>query len=147
MQTNNSNPKYYICSLATQAVRRMVAYYNQALEPLGLTAQQVMALGVLWQEDGLSLGKFAQRAGMGKAAAVTMIRRLERMDLVAKTMDPKDARLNKLNLTDKAAKLAPKLLAMGNKLEKDIEQAVGKKDMASLIKALSVIRDLDFTEQ
>lgn len=143
MQTNNPDPKYYICSLATQAVRRMIAYYNQALEPLGLTAQQVMALGVLWQEDGLSLGKFASRAGMGKAAAVTMIKRLELMDLVTKTTDPKDARLNVLNLTDKAVKLAPELLAMGTRLEKSIEQAVGKEDMASLIKALSVIRNLD----
>ncbi len=143
MQSNNPDPKYYICSLATQAVRRMVAYYNQALEPLGLTAQQVMALGVLWQEEGLSLGKFASRAGMGKAAAVTMIKRLEVMDLVTKTIDPKDARLNVLNLTDKAVKLAPELLAMGTRLEKNIEQAVGKEDMASLIKALSVIRNLN----
>ncbi len=143
MQSNNPDPKYYICSLATQAVRRMVAYYNQALEPLGLTAQQVMALGVLWQEDGLSLGTFAHRAGMGKAAAVTMIKRLEVMGLVTKTTDPKDARLNVLNLTDKAVKLAPELLAMGTRLEKSIEQAVGKEDMASLIKALSVIRNLD----
>ncbi len=143
MQPENSDPKYFICSLATQAVRRMVAYYNQALEPLGLTAQQVMALGVLWQEDGLSLGIFAKRAGMGKAAAVTMIKRLELMALVEKKTDPDDARLNVLTLTDKARELAPGLLAMGARLEKNLEQAVGKEDMASLIKGLTIIRDLD----
>lgn len=121
----------------------MLAYYNRALEPMGLTAQQVMALGVLWQKEGLSLGVFAEKAGMGKAAAVTMIKRLELMELVTKKTDPRDARLNVLALTDKARKLAPKLLAMGTELEKSIEQAVGKEDMASLIKGLSVIRDLD----
>ena len=63
MQTKISEPKYFICSLATQAVRKMVAYYNRTLEPLGLTAQQVMALGVLWRSDGLSLGAFAKQAG------------------------------------------------------------------------------------
>lgn len=143
MQTKNAPPKYFICSLATQAVRKMVAYYNRSLEPLGLTAQQVMALGVLWQEEGLSLGVFAQRAGMGKAAAVTMIKRLELMELIARKTDSKDARLNVLTLTDKAEKLAPELLSMGTRLEKNIEEAVGKENMASLIKGLFVIRDLD----
>lgn len=143
MQTKLPEPKYFICSLATQAVRKMVAYYNQALEPMGLTAQQVMAMGVLWREDGLSLGVFAKRAGMGKAAAVTMIRRLEGMGLVTKKMHPKDARLNVLTLTEKARKQAPQILAMGNKLEKSIEDAVGKEDMASLISGLTIIRDMD----
>lgn len=143
MQTEKIEPKYFICSLATQAVRKMIAYYNQALEPMGLTAQQVMALGVLWQEDGLSLGVFAERAGMGKAAAVAMIKRLELMELLTKKTHPNDARLNVLNLTDKANKLAPTLLSMGSQLEKNIEDAVGKENMASLIKGLAVIRDLD----
>lgn len=144
MQTKNTPPKYFICSLANQAVRKMLAYYNRALEPMGLTTQQVMSLGVLWEEEGLSLGVFATRAGMGKASAVTMIKRLEFMELVTKKPNPTDARLNVLTLTDKARNLAPKLLAMGTQLEKNIERAVGKKDMASLIKGLSVIRDLDF---
>jgi len=121
----------------------MVAYYNRALEPLGLTAQQVMALGVLWREDGLSLGIFAKKAGMGKAAAVTMIRRLESMQLVTKKTDPEDARLNVLTLTPKARNLAPKILSMGTMLEKCIEETVGQEDMAALIRGLTIIRDLD----
>jgi DNA-binding MarR family transcriptional regulator len=144
MQTKDSEPKYFICSLATQAVRKMVAHYNRALAPMGLTAQQAMALGVLWREDGLSLGVFARRAGMGKAAAVTMIKRLELMELVIKKTDPHDARLNVIKLTGKALKQAPELLSMGKALEKSIEEVVGTKDMDSLIKGLSLIRDLDF---
>jgi len=143
MQTKISEPKYFICSLATQAVRKMVAYYNRTLEPLGLTAQQVMALGVLWRSDGLSLGAFAKQAGMGKAAAVTMIKRLESMGLVTKKKHPTDARLNVLNLTKKAHTLAPKILSMGTELEKNIEDAVGADNMSSLIKGLALIRDLD----
>ncbi len=120
MQTKLPEPKYYICSLASQAVRKMVAHYNRALGPFGLTAQQVMALAVLWKEDGLSLGIFAKRAGIGKAAAVTMIKRLEDMELVKKKIHPKDARLNVLTLTEKAHKLAPNILSMGTELEKSI---------------------------
>lgn len=143
MQMNYPQPQYFICSLATRAVRRMVAYYNRTLEPLGLTAQQVMALGILWEEDGISLGEFARRAGMGKAAAVTMIRRLERMDLVTKTAHSADGRLNVLNLTRKARVLAPDILSAGMALERTIEQAVGKKDMAGMIRGLKAIRDLE----
>jgi DNA-binding MarR family transcriptional regulator len=138
----SDQPQYFICSLATRAVRRMIAYYNLAFEPLGLTAQQAMALGVLWQEDGISLGAFARRAGMGKAAAVTMIRRLARMDLVTKTADPSDGRLNVLNLTQKARALAPELLAVGAALETSIEQAVGREDMLAMVRGLEAIRDL-----
>lgn len=143
MQTNDAHPRYFICSLATRAVRRMVAYYSRSLEPLGLTAQQVMALGVLWQEDGISLGEFARRGGMGKAAAVAMIRRLERMDMVTKTSDPVDGRLNVLNLTRKARVVAPEVLSLGAALEKNIEQAVGKEDMDAMIRGLKAIRDLE----
>jgi len=143
MQMNDSQPQYFLCSLATRAVRRMVAYYSRSLEPLGLTAQQVMALGVLWKEEGISLGEFSRRAGMGKAAAVTMIGRLERMDLVTKTANPTDGRLNVLTLTRKARLLAPDLLSVGAELERTIEAAVGKADMAGMIRALKAIRDLD----
>ena len=143
MRMESREPQYFICSLATRAVRRMVTYYNRAFEPIGLTAQQAMALGVLWQEDGISLGEFARQAGMGKAAAVTMIRRLARMDLVTKTANPTDGRLNVLNLTRKARTLAPELLAGAAVLEKNIEQAVGKEDMAAMTRGLEAIRDLD----
>jgi len=143
MLTNAAHPRYFICSLATRAVRQMVAYYNRTLEPLGLTAQQVMALGVLWQADGISLGEFARRAGMGKAAAVAMIRRLERMGLVSKTPDPRDGRLNILNLTRKAGAVAPEILSMGAALEKSIEQAVGKEDLEAMIRGLEAIRELE----
>jgi len=144
MQTKSPQPQYFICSLTTRAVRRMIAYYNQTLEPLGLTAQQVMALGVLWQEDGISLGEFSRQAGMGKAAAVTMIRRLENRGLVAKAADPRDGRLNVLNLTRKARALGPEILSAAAALEKNIEQAVGKEDMAGMIRGLKAIRDMEF---
>jgi DNA-binding MarR family transcriptional regulator len=144
MQTKSPEPHYFICSLANRAVRRMIAYYNQTLEPLGLTAQQVMALGVLWQADGISLGEFSRQAGMGKAAAVTMIQRLENMGLVVKAVDPTDGRLNVLNLTRKARLLAPEILSAAADLEKNIKQAVGKEDMAGMIRGLKAIRDMEF---
>jgi DNA-binding MarR family transcriptional regulator len=102
-----------------------------------------MALGVLWQEDDLSLGVFAQRVGIGKAAAVAMIRRLEAMGLVSTAPDPRDARLNIIMLTNKARDLAPAVAEKVDALEKTMEKAVGLSDLETMIKGLSIIRDLD----
>lgn len=143
MQTSFPEPKYYICSLTTETARKMVAYYNQVLAPLGLTAQQVMALGVLWREEDLSLGAFASKAGIGKAAGVSMVKRLEAMDLVRREPHPRDARLNVIKLTDKARRLAPEVAKKVNRLEKAIESALGVSNLETLIQGLATIRDLE----
>lgn len=143
MRTNSDKPKHFICTLATQAARKMTSYYNRVLSPLGLTAQQIIALGVIWREENISLGTYAERAGVGKAAAVTMIKRLERMGFVKTVPDPADARLNKIRLTEKSRGMAPKLLKQAATLEKEIETAVGPDNMEALIKGLTIIRDLD----
>ena len=80
---------------------------------------------------------------MGKAAAVTMINRLEQMGLVSREPHPHDARLNLLKLTDKARKLAPKVAEKVASLEQNIESAVGRKKTQTLIEALSVIQDME----
>lgn len=143
MQTNYPQPRYFVCSLTTQAARKLLAYYNRVLAPLGLTAQQAMALGVLWREENISLGVFAKRAGIGKAAAVSMIKRLEGMGLVASHSNPRDARLNVLQLTDKAWDLVPTVTGLVNALEERIEAALGKANVETVIEGLKKIQELD----
>jgi DNA-binding MarR family transcriptional regulator len=131
-----------MCHLCTQAGRKLAAYYNKVLGPLDLTASQVMALGVLWREEHVSLGGFAKSAGMGKAAAVTMIKRLEAMGLVTRATNPVDARLNIISLTGRARALAPEIMQNVARLEQTLEQTVGLENMESLIRGLSLIRDM-----
>ncbi len=143
MRIEASEPKYFLCSLTTQVARTMISYYNKALVPFGITAHQLMALGVLWQEEDISLGVFAKRAGIGKAAAVTMIRRLEAMDLVSTKPHPDDARLNVISLTQKAWDMAPKIFAIVEKLERTLEDTVSAPELESLVRALEVVSELD----
>jgi DNA-binding MarR family transcriptional regulator len=143
MRTNYPIPKYALCSLTTRAAKQLVAYYNHMLAPLGITAQQMMALGVLWRKDNISLGVFAGQAGIGKAAAVTMIRRLEVLGLITQETNPKDARLNAIKLTPKAWELLPKVAGKVNKLERKLEKDIGSRELKTLIKGLSTLRDLD----
>jgi len=143
MQIKKPPAKYFVCSLATQAIRRMVAYYNRELEPLGLTAQQVMAIGVLIQEENVSLGRFAEQFGVGKAAAVTMIQRLEAQGLVVREPHPTDGRLNVLRITDKTRSLAPQVTEKVAWLEHTLEQELGAERLKNLVETLTVIRDMD----
>jgi len=143
MQTFLPLPKYFLCSLTTHAARKIIAYYNKSLEPLGLTAQQMMALGVLWREENISLGVFAERAGIGKAAAVTMIARLEAMGMVVRESHPQDRRLNTLKLTDKARSLAPQVADRVAKLTDAIESTIGHESLKILIEGLTAIKNLD----
>ncbi|MBU2551828.1 MAG: MarR family transcriptional regulator [Proteobacteria bacterium] len=143
MRTEPPEPRYFLCSLTNEVARKMVAYYNRALTPMGLTAQQLMAVGLLWREEGMSLGDFARRAGIGKAAAVTMIDRLEAQGLVRRAPHPSDGRLNVLELTDQARALGPKVAEMMVRLERAVEEALGEDNMRTLIRALTKIRDLD----
>ncbi|MBU2490753.1 MAG: MarR family transcriptional regulator, partial [Proteobacteria bacterium] len=142
-QTKNAQPRYFLCLLATQAARNMLSWYNRELTALGLTAQQVMALGVLWQEDGVSLGLFAKRAGVGKAAAVTMIKRLESMGLVSRAVNPDDARLNVISLTPQAREMAPQVLEKVEKLEQSLEKALGEERIHSLLEGLEALKSLE----
>jgi len=121
----------------------MIAYYNRELAPLGLTAQQLMALGVLWSEEDMSLGVFARKAGIGKAAAVSMLRRLENMGLVTCGPHPQDGRLNVIRLTDQAREMAPEVARKVEQLERTIEKAIGLSNLHIMIEGLKVIRDLE----
>ena len=142
MQTKSGEPKYFIGTLISLTARHLMAYYTRELAPYGVTAQQLMALGVLWREGEISLGIFAKKAGIGKAAAVSMIKRLEALGFVAREPHPTDARLNIIKLTDEALKLAPEAIEKVYKLEKTIESAIGVSNLQTLIKKLSIIRDL-----
>ena len=144
MQTIETEHKYFLCTPITRAARKIVSYYNRELAPLELTAQQLIALGVLILEEDLSLGQFARRLKMGKAGATTMINRLVALGLVTKEPHPQDARLNVLKLTDKARDLHPEIQKTVLKLENTIESQMGASNLKEFIAQLSTFLGLEF---
>jgi MarR family transcriptional regulator for hemolysin len=75
----------------------------------------------LFEEDGLRLGELAKRARLSKQTMTTMIRLLERDDLVERFPDPEDARAARIFLTRKSKRfrsVAAQVLA-------DLEQIAG----------------------
>ncbi len=144
MDTVKVDSKYFLCTQLTRAARKIVAHYNRELAPLGLTAQQLIALGVLIFEENLSLGEFAKRLKMGKAGAATMINRLEALGLVTKEPNTVDARLNVLKITDKAREPHPKIQKTVLDLENTIESQIGSSDLEAFVAHLSAFLELEF---
>lgn len=131
-----------LCTLTTQASRHLTSYYDQAMKPFGITAHQMMALTVLSFEDDISLGLFAERAEIGKAAAFTMIKRLKVMDLVEIRPNPNDARLNSITLTEKAWELIPEIFKRVERLEKTFEKTIGTSKVKELSEVLKIAREI-----
>ena len=126
-----------------QAMKKITALYNRILVPFGLTVQQAMALGIIVREQELSLGRFAKQAGVGKAAAVAMIKRLESMGYVTRDPDPTDARLIVIRLTDKTRDLAQAITSDVRTLETELESAIGGRELRSFLEMLTTVRDLE----
>jgi DNA-binding MarR family transcriptional regulator len=61
----------------------------------------------LFEEDGLRIGELAKRARLSKQAMTTMLRLLEKEDLVIRRLDPEDARASRIFLTKKAQRFRP----------------------------------------
>ena len=139
MLTNFSTAKYFLLTLSTQTARKLLAYYNRELASLGITAQQMIALGILCFQEDLSLGEFAEQMNIRKATAVSMIKRLEAMDLVTKETHPEDARLNVLKITEKTRDLIPRLHEKAVELEDAIEAQIGAPSLKRLVEDLSLL--------
>ncbi|MBW1902929.1 MAG: MarR family transcriptional regulator [Deltaproteobacteria bacterium] len=120
-----------------------MAYYNRELASLGITAQQMIALGVLCFQENLSLGEFAEQMKIRKATAVSMIQRLEAMGLVTKEAHPQDARLNVLKITDKTRELIPRLHERAVELEITIEEQIGAPGLKRLVEDLSLLLSVE----
>jgi len=143
MLMNSSTAKYFLLTLSTQTVRKLLAYYNRELASLGITAQQMIALGVLCFQEDLSLGEFAEQMKIRKATAVSMIKRLEALGLVTREAHPQDARLNVLKITDKTRELIPRLHERAVELESTIEEQIGALGLKRLVEDLSMLLSVE----
>ncbi len=136
--------KFFLCTLLAQASRKMIAYYNRELNQLGISAQQMIALGVLAFQDEVTLGKFAEGMKISRPTALHMLNRLKGMELITAEPHPSDGRLKVYNITDKTLKLLPKIHQKVVKLEGYIESKAISSSLDRLVIDLSMLLNLKF---
>ncbi len=80
----------------------------------------------LFEEDGLRIGELAKRARLSKQAMTTMLRLLEKEDLVIRRPDPEDARASRVFLTKKSRRFRPVAEAVLKELDALARQVAGR---------------------
>jgi MarR family transcriptional regulator, organic hydroperoxide resistance regulator len=81
---------------ANMAIQRS---YKPMLDRLGLTYPQYLALHVLWEEDGRTIGAIAQRLSLESSTVTPLVKRLEAAGLLMRERDPQDERQVRVRLT------------------------------------------------
>lgn len=91
-----------LCFALYRASRAVIRSYGPALDALGLTYVQYLALLVLWQEAPLPVGSIGARLHLETSTLTPLLKRMEESGLVTRTRDPKDERRVLIDLTPEA---------------------------------------------
>lgn len=108
---DNLKLDHQLCFALYAATHSLTRAYRVSLEPLGITYTQYLVMLVLWENDGISVGKIAQRLELDSATLTPMLKRLETAGFVTRVRNLKDERIVEIKLT-----------ATGNELQHVIAQ-------------------------
>lgn len=79
--------------------------YKPLLQALGLTYPQYLAMMVLWEGDGITVGDISGRLLTDPGSVTPLLKRLEAEGLLKRTRSRADERVVELFLTDKGRNL------------------------------------------
>ncbi|MGE7993845.1 MarR family winged helix-turn-helix transcriptional regulator [Pseudomonas sp. NPDC089554] len=83
----------------------MTKVYKPLLQALGLTYPQYLAMIVLWEQDGLTVGEISQRLITDPGSLTPLLKRLESEGLLKRIRSREDERVVLVQLTDKGRDL------------------------------------------
>ena len=83
----------------------MTKVYKPLLQALGLTYPQYLAMLVLWEQDGLTVGEISQHLLTDPGSLTPLLKRLESAELVTRLRDVQDERRVLIRLTAAGRKL------------------------------------------
>ncbi|WP_040793715.1 MarR family winged helix-turn-helix transcriptional regulator [Nocardia paucivorans] len=89
--------------LINHAARMLARDGDAALRPLGLRYAQVPVLALLRDGVELTQKELAEATGIEQPSMAQLLTRMERDGLIRRTPNPRDARSQRIGLTDKAA--------------------------------------------
>ncbi|WP_457944270.1 MarR family winged helix-turn-helix transcriptional regulator [Vreelandella alkaliphila] len=96
---------HQLCFALYSTSLMMTKVYKPLLKELGLTYPQYLAMLVLWQEDGLTVGTLSKRLLTDPGSLTPLLKRLESDHLLIRQRSLQDERVVELFLTDKGRSL------------------------------------------
>ena len=96
----------------------MTKIYKPLLQPLGLTYPQYLAMLVLWETDGITVGEISQCLLTDPGSLTPLLKRLETEGLIKRLRSTQDERVVQLFLTDAGRALQAQALDIPEQLAK-----------------------------
>ncbi|POP78281.1 MarR family transcriptional regulator [Pseudomonas syringae] len=90
----------------------MTKVYKPLLQALGLTYPQYLAMMVLWERDGLTVGDVSARLLTDPGSLTPLLKRLEGEGFISRTRSKEDERVVLLHLTAQGRELQQKALTV-----------------------------------
>lgn len=94
-----------ICFPIYSASRLITKAYKPFLEKMGVTYPQYLVLMVLWEEDGLSVNKIAEKLILKTNTLSPLLKRMEKMELLSRRRSSEDERSVVVQLTERGKQL------------------------------------------
>lgn len=90
---------HQLCFALYSASLAMTKLYKPLLEPLGLTYPQYLALLVLWERDGLTVGELGERLFLDSGTLTPVLKRMEASGWLSRARAADDERRVLVHLT------------------------------------------------
>ena len=89
-----------LCFALYSASLQMTKAYKPLLQGIGLTYPQYLAMLVLWERDGITVGEISSRLLTEPGSLTPLLKRLEAEGLLRRTRNRVDERVVELQLTE-----------------------------------------------
>ncbi len=117
----------------------MTKVYKPLLQALGLTYPQYLAMMVLWEGDGITVGEISSRLLTDPGSVTPLLKRLEAEGLLKRVRSSADERVVQLYLTDKGRALRERAKPVPGCIVRASGQSI--EELAALKKQLVTLRD------
>lgn len=127
--------------LLVQAAKEHRGRVSNAFSDLGIHVGQDMVLLQLWGEDGVSPTELANRLRVEPGTVSKVLSRMEKVDLVTRRRDPRDARSFKVYLTENGKALREPVNSRWEGVEDRMLKGLSPEERVLLRRLLSQVRD------
>jgi DNA-binding MarR family transcriptional regulator len=120
---------------------RIKKYFLDKLQENGInmTPEQYLVMDILWDEQSISQQKIADIIKKDKNSVTKFIDSLEKNNLVCRTIDKNDRRINKIELTEQGLALKNEATEVAIKFMNDTIKGISEKDLDNFVKVLQQI--------
>ena len=129
----------FLCFAVYSASHAFNRVYKPLLEKLGLTYPQYLVMVILWEEDGQTVGRIAERLYLESSTLTPLLKRLENAGYLRRERDASDERQVRVRLTPRGREIQ----AEATDFPKCIVEASGQnlETLQKLQKEISALRD------